>query len=100
MLFESNLQSTVLRKLNKIPHCIAENVSGNSAQSGRADINGCINGQSFRIELKSPDHGNKATPKQKFNLRKWQRAGSIAFVAKSWKEVYAMLAPYMDSDKV
>lgn len=91
MPLESTIQSSVLKYLNNLPNCVAENVSGNSRQSGRPDINGCINGKSFRIELKSPDHDNVATKKQLNNLKKWKRAGAITGVCYSLKEVKELL---------
>ena len=91
MALESTIQSNVLEYLNSIDGCVAENVSGNSKQSGRADINGCLNGRCFKIELKSPDHGNKATKKQLHYLRTWKRAGAITGVCYSLKEVKKLL---------
>lgn len=84
---ESSLQSQVLSYLNSLPSCIAENVSGNSSQSGRADINGCFRGRAFRIELKITDNGNKPTKKQLFELLRWQTAGAIVMVAYTLKDV-------------
>ena len=78
---ESSFQSTALKFLNGIPQCCAENVSGNSQQSGRADINGVYHGMSFRIELKVLDEGNKPTLKQMINLMKWFKSGSAICVA-------------------
>jgi hypothetical protein len=77
--------------LNSLPNCIAENVSGNGNQSGRADINGCINGKCFKIELKSPDHNNKPTLKQLYYLRKWKKAGAIVGVCYSKEDVIKLL---------
>lgn len=76
---ESSLQNSVLKFLNALEGCIAENVSGNSQQSGRPDVNGCYRGKSFRIELKVL--GNKPTKKQIINLSKWLKAGSAICVA-------------------
>lgn len=91
MALESTIQSSVLEYLNSIDGCIAENVSGNNKQSGRADINGCLNGRCFKIELKSPDHGNKATKKQLYYLKKWAKAGAITGVCYSLDEVKKLL---------
>lgn len=91
MALEKTIQDRVLRYLNSVPECIAENVSGNSKQSGRADINGCYKGRCFKIELKSPDHGNKATKKQLNYLKKWARAGAITAVCYSLEEVKEVL---------
>lgn len=80
---ESSLQTQVLKYLNSLHGCVAENVSGNAMQSGRADINGCFRGRCFRIELKVPDHRNVTSTKQKLNLRRWQNAGALTVVAYS-----------------
>lgn len=80
MGFESNFQSTVLKYLNSLPGCRAENVSGNANQSGRPDINGCYRGRMFKIELKTPDNKNEATKKQQLELRKWKNAGCAVAV--------------------
>lgn len=86
---ESSIQSSVLEYLNSIKGCIAENVSGNSSQSGRADVNGAFNGRAFKIELKVPDRGNIPTKKQLFELLRWQKAGAIVMVAYSLSDVKA-----------
>lgn len=90
MSLENTLQSNVLDYLNSLPECVAENVSGNASQSGRPDINGCIRGRAFRIELKIPDDRNKATKKQNLSLRRWARAGSIVAVAYSLEFVQSL----------
>lgn len=84
---ESSFQSQALVYLNSINGCVAENVSGNSAQSGRADINGCVNGRSFRIELKVPDHGNTPSKKQLYDLLRWQKAGAFVMVAYTMEDI-------------
>ena len=80
---EPGLQTGALKYLNGLPVCRAENVSGNASQSGRPDITGCFHGRMFKIELKSPDHGNKATTKQKIELRRWRKAGATVGVCYS-----------------
>ena len=80
MGFESSFQSTVLKYLNSLPGCKAENVSGNANQSGRPDINGCYKGRMFKIELKTPDNKNEATKKQSLELRKWKNVGCAVAV--------------------
>lgn len=84
---ESSFQSQTLVYLNSINGCVAENVSGNSAQSGRADINGCIKGRSFRIELKVPDHGNVPSKKQLYDLLRWQKSGALVMVAYTIEDI-------------
>ena len=80
---ENPFQSSVLKFLNSLPGCVAENVSGNAQQSGRPDINGCIMGRMFKLELKIPDNKNQASKKQSLNLRRWKRSGAITGVVYS-----------------
>lgn len=92
MGLESNFQSTVLKYLNSLPGCKAENVSGNANQSGRPDINGCYRGRMFKIELKTPDNKNEATKKQRLELRKWKNAGcaiAVIYELELLKEMFS-----------
>lgn len=94
---EKGLQKKILDFINSCPDCIAENVSGNANQSGRADINGCCRGQSFRIELKEPNQERyKATDKQIFNLKKWAAAGAICGICSSVDHVSELLDEYIN----
>ena len=77
MSIEASFQSAVLKYLNGLPGCRAENVSGNANQSGRPDINGCYNGRAFKIELKSEDTGYKPSKKQELELRRWKNVGCV-----------------------
>lgn len=86
MGLESGFQSEVLKYINSLPGCKAENVSGNASQSGRPDITGCRRGRMFKLELKSPDHAYKASTKQKLELRKWKNVGAVVGV------IYSMTA--------
>ena len=88
---ESRLQSSVLSYLNSIPGCIAENVSGNAQQSGRADINACYKGRCIKIELKDPSTGYKATQQQLLYLKKWKAAGAIVGVCYSIEDVKELI---------
>ena len=83
MALETSIQENILDYINSLPYGIAENVSGNAKQSGRADINACINGRAFKIEVKTEDtaYGKKgATTKQRLYLEKWARAGAFSCV--------------------
>ena len=84
---ESSLQSKVLEFLNSLPQCIAENVSGNASQSGRADINACYKGVCLKIELKDPKTGYEPTKQQLLYLERWKRAGAEVMVAHSLSDV-------------
>lgn len=84
---ESTFQTQVLRYLNSLPGCIAENVSGNANQSGRADINACYHGDCVKIELKDHDTAYKATKLQKLYLLKWKKAGAITAVCRTLEEI-------------
>lgn len=85
MGLEANFQTTVLKYLNSLPGCKAENVSGNANQSGRPDINGCYKGRAFKLELKSDTTGYKASNKQKIELRRWKNAGCVVGVIHSMR---------------
>lgn len=77
MPFEKSITNSIIKYLNSLPNCRAEKVQGGAAASGRADINACYHGRTLRIEVKTPDHKNIASTKQKHNLEKWAKAGAI-----------------------
>lgn len=90
MASETSIQSDILDYINSLPKGRAENVSGNAQQSGRADINACINGRTFKIEVKTEDtaYGRKgASTKQRLYLEKWARAGAVSCVVYSVNDV-------------
>lgn len=90
MASESSIQTKILDYINSLPQGRAENVSGNAQQSGRADINACINGRMLKIEVKTEDteYGRKgATKKQSLYLEKWARAGAISCIVYSVEDV-------------
>lgn len=84
---EATIQAGIIAYLKSLPGVTAENVHGNAFQSGRPDINACVNGQLLRLEAKSPDHGNKASDLQKANMRQWRAAGALCCVVYSVSEV-------------
>ena len=88
---ETSFQTKVLKYLNSLPDCIAENVSGNANQSGRADINACYKGRCLKIELKDGDTDYTATPKQKLYLKKWKRAGAAVAVCRTIEDVKRLI---------
>lgn len=88
---EASLQTKVLKYMNSLPQCIAENVSGTAAQSGRADINACYKGRCLKIELKDPGTGYKPTQQQILYLKRWAAAGAKTGVCYSLKEVKVLL---------
>ena len=90
MASETSIQDSILDYINSIPKSRAENVSGNAQQSGRADINACIKGRAFKIEVKTDEnsYGRKgATLKQRLYLEKWARAGAFSCVVYSVSDV-------------
>lgn len=91
MGLEKNFQAEALKYLNSLPHCRAENVSGNAKQSGRPDINGCYHGRMFKIELKVPDNKNSASKKQSYELQRWYRAGAAVGVIYSMETLKDMM---------
>lgn len=88
MPLETAITDKILKYLNKeVDTCIAEKVMGNAFQFGRPDIHGCWKGRCFHIEVKTPDHGNKASTSQKIYMKRWRKAGAICFVAYSVDDV-------------
>ena len=88
---ETQLQSAVLKYLNSLPECMAENVSGGATQSGRSDINACYKGKCLKIELKDPKTGYKPTQQQLHYLDKWAAAGAVTAVCYSLDDVKHLL---------
>lgn len=88
---ESDVQSKILKYLNSLPECVAENVSGNARQSGRADVNGCYKGRCFKIELKCEDTGYQPTKQQLLYLKRWEKAGALVGICHSIEEVKEVL---------
>lgn len=84
---EAQIVKSILDYLNSQPLCVAEKVQGSASGSGKADINACYHGRCLRIEVKTADHGNKASEKQLVNMQRWERAGAICFVAYSLEDV-------------
>ena len=98
MPFESAIVRSILQYINGLNYGRAEKVQGSSSASGRADINACYRGRSLRIEVKTPDHKNKASAKQNHNLNKWKSAGAITMVAYSKLSVMTLLK-YVDTNQ-
>ena len=88
---EPAIQKKIIDYLNSLPKCIAENVSGNASQSGRADINACYKGRCIKIEVKDPETGYQPTDQQLLYLQKWKKAGASVCVAYSVKDVEEFL---------
>lgn len=88
---ESSLQTKVLKYLNSLPRCIAENVSGSAEQSGRSDVNACYKGRCLKIELKDPQTGYKPTQQQILYLKRWAAAGAKTGVCYSVEDVKILL---------
>lgn len=91
MAREVSIVDRILNYINNMPEGVAEKVQGTALSSGKADINACISGRCIRLEVKTSDHGNKASKKQKINLRRWSAAGAICGVVYSLEEVKELL---------
>ena len=94
MAREISIVNKIITYINSLPHGTAEKVQGTSRSSGKADINACINGQAIRIEVKTIDHGNKASKKQSINLKRWSAAGAVCGVVYSLEELIDLLEEY------
>ena len=88
---EDTIVESILTYINSLPYGVAEKVHGSAMGSGKADINACYKGVSLRLEVKTPDHGNKPSKKQKMNLRRWAAAGARCTTVYSLKEVIQIL---------
>lgn len=84
---EHVIVNSILKYINNLPDGVAEKLIGNATGAGKADINACYKGQSIRIEVKSPEHGNKASQRQIVNLKRWRAAGAKAIIAYSLDDV-------------
>lgn len=89
---EAVIVNNILKYLNGLPHCVAEKLQGSANSSGKADINACYKGRCLRIEVKTPDHGNRASKRQVANLKRWEVAGAVCMVAYSLDEVKEVVA--------
>ena len=86
---ESTIRKQILDYLNSLPesHFI---INRPGAESGEADITGCIKGRRCEFEVKRP--GEKARKLQVHKLAKWFAAGAVIGVVHSVKEVQNILA--------
>lgn len=90
---ENGIVDGILEYLNSLPFSTAEKVQGTSLSSGKADINACVRGRAVRIEVKTPDNGNKASKKQKINLKRWAAAGAVCMIAYTVEDVKQVITP-------
>lgn len=87
MALESTITNSIIKYINSLEGGIAEKTMGNAFQFGRADINACYKGHCLKIEVKTADHGNKASLAQELYLKEWGRAGAVCMVVYSLAEV-------------
>lgn len=87
---EASIVRSIRRTLDKVPRCHHRKVHGSAYSSGEPDLDVVIAGHAVKIEVKRP--GEKPTAQQALTLRKWGKAGAIAFVATSADEVVETLA--------
>lgn len=88
---ENAVVDRILEYLNGLKGCVAEKTQGTALSSGKADINGCINGRALRIEVKTLDHGNIPSKKQYVNLMRWNAAGAVCIIAYTVEDVKAIV---------
>ena len=91
MALESSITKSIIKYMNSLPDCKAEKVKGSSSSSGRPDINACYKGRCLRIEVKTEDHNNKPSEKQKRNLERWSKAGAVTMVVYTKEDVKEFL---------
>lgn len=89
---ESAIVEEIITKLRKLPSAYAVKIHGGMyGISGEPDINACVNGRMVRIEVKRPETRSTVSPNQHRQIKRWNDAGALAFVACSWTEVEATL---------
>jgi hypothetical protein len=96
MALESTIQSDILEYLNSLKGCVAENVLGCASQKDRPDVNCCYKGQTWRIEVKSPDNGYMPTKGQILNLKQWSKSGAFCIVVWSLEDVIAAIQAWQE----
>ncbi len=75
MASERSLVNRILRELNSWPKTRAVKIHGSGqGRVGDPDLWGCSYGKMFLLEMKVP--GEKPTPAQLSELRKWKRDGA------------------------
>lgn len=94
MAREISIVDNIIKYICSLPNGTAEKVQGTMRSSGKSDINACINGRCIRLEVKTADHGNKASKKQSINLKRWSAAGAVCGVVYSLEEVKILLEKY------
>lgn len=94
MALETGIQARIIKYLNAIPNCRAENVSGSAGQRGRSDINGCYRGRAFKLEVKSAEHDNTPSDRQVIYMRKWSRTGAVCATVYSLNDVKYLFGQY------
>jgi hypothetical protein len=82
---EKSITNSVLRYLNRLPDTYARKIHGGPYMAGMPDVLCCHRGHMVVIEMKMP--GRRPTELQQRELDRWERAGAVAFVAHSLKEV-------------
>ena len=81
-MLETSITRKIMDTLNKMENARSMKLHGNQFTiNGTPDLLFVKEGQTYFMEVKRP--GNKATPKQLFELRKWAGAGAITGVVYS-----------------
>ena len=87
-MLESEIQSKILKHLNKLPDCWAVKVISCN-RKGTPDILACINGKFYAFEVKRK--GGVLADIQKVQLRRIEEAGGIAKAVYSLDELCDIL---------
>lgn len=86
---ESKITKKILDYINAMPNGYAIKVHGDVFNIGQPDISACISGRAVVIEVKRP--GESPTENQRAHLRKWERAGALAFWTDSVTDAMTVL---------
>lgn len=68
-------------------------IPGTRYLAGVPDLIGCVHGRFCAIEVKRPDTSYGVTERQQANIDRINKAGGVAFVARSEQEAIEQLLP-------
>ncbi|HKL42856.1 MAG TPA: VRR-NUC domain-containing protein [Clostridia bacterium] len=96
MVRENAVVKSIKNYLDTLNYCYYHKThSGRYSMKGKPDITGCLYGIRFEIECKV--EGEEARPLQKAVIRKWGKAGAVAFVAHNVDDVKLMFQPIFEN---
>lgn len=99
---ESRLTSKLIKLLKEYGGEWIKIHGGMYQVGGLPDIIGCLTGQFYAFEVKTPDayvkSGHNLSPRQKLMLEKLEKAGARVGVVCSKEQVQEMMSKWIDQD--